>query len=85
MKILSQSPKSVRWLWTSDWAARVFKIILGRGEVVPQEGSLQVPFSAGWLLVTAGSEAVFVAALAEESEGRLDSWNSFALTAKNML
>lgn len=39
---------------------------------MPQEGSLQVPLSAGWLHLRPASEA----ALTEELGRRLESWNS---------
>lgn len=47
---------------------------------MPQEGSLQVPLSAGRLHVSQALEAVFVEALTEEFERGLESRNTSHFT-----
>lgn len=52
---------------------------------MPQEGSLQVPLSAGRLHVSPASEAAFVEALMEEFESRLESRNTSPFTVKDVM
>lgn len=52
---------------------------------MPQEGSLQVPLSAGRLHVSPALGAAFMEALMEEFESRLESGNTSPFTVKDML